>query len=314
MVHPVQAQVNFRWNLLLISVDTLRADRVGAYGYSGAITSNLDQLAREGMLFEQVFTPVPLTLPAHASLFTGVYPPANGVRDNGEALPSSVPTLAEHLRANGFDTAAFVGAFVLDRRFGLARGFDEYWGEFPLYRYGGRDPGTIQFRGDRVEQAATEWIADHRLRPFFAFVHFYDLHGPYLLPEPWRERFPGRLYEGEVAYVDSLVGQLWKEMLNQGLAGRTLLVVTSDHGEALGDHGEQNHGFLLYRSTTHVPLIIRFPDGRYAGERIQRRPYILIGISIRRRCVRCVRNGLLSFRPPVRSSTMCRAIRPSRRT
>lgn len=220
------------------------------------------------MLFEQVFTPVPLTLPAHASLFTAMYPPTHGVRDNGELLLSSVPTLAEHLHAQEFDTAAFIGSFVLDRRFGLARGFDEYWGDFPLYRYGGVDPATIQFRGDQVEQAAAEWVAHHRSRPFFVFVHFYDLHGPYLLPEPWRQRFRGRLHDGEVAYVDSLVGRPWEQMLSQGLAAHTLLAITSDHGEALGEHGEQNHGFLLYRSTTRVPWIIRFPDGRYAGQKV----------------------------------------------
>ena len=123
-----------------------------------------------------------------------MYPPTNGVRDNGELLPLSVPTLAEHLHAHEFDTAGFIGGFVLDRRFGLARGFGEYWGEFPLYRYGRVDPATIQFRGDHVEQAAAEWIAHHRSHPFFVFVHFYDLHGPYPLWEPCRQSFRGRLY------------------------------------------------------------------------------------------------------------------------
>jgi arylsulfatase A-like enzyme/Tfp pilus assembly protein PilF len=254
-------------NLLLISIDTLRADHLGSYGYR-SVTPALDHLAGEGVVFEQVYTPVPLTLPAHTSLFTGRNPPATGIRENGEVLPSSVPTLAEQMQAQGFQTAAFIGAFILDRRFGLARGFDQYWGEFPLHRYAGADPSTIQIRGDQVQAAASQWIADHGPHRFFVFVHFYDLHGPYLLPASWRARFPGRFYDGEIAYVDDLIGKLWEDLVRQGVANRTLLVITADHGEGLGEHGEQNHGFLLYRSTTHVPLIIRFPDRRYAGKRI----------------------------------------------
>jgi len=149
-------------NVVLISIDTLRADHLGAYGYRKSVTPNVDQLAGEGIVFEHAYTPVPLTLPAHTSLLTGEYPPTNGVRDNGEALPASVPTLAERLRENGLHTAAFIGAFVLDRRFGLARGFENYWGDFQLFRYQGKDPGMIQIRGDRVEAAAEEWISAHR--------------------------------------------------------------------------------------------------------------------------------------------------------
>jgi len=268
-VHPACAQSpsNPQWNLLLISVDTLRADHLGSYGYR-SVTPNLDRIAREGVVFDQVYTPVPLTLPAHTSLLTGRYPPATGIHENGEVLPASVPTLAEQLEAQGFQTAAFVGAFILDRRFGLARGFDQYWGEFPLHRYEGADPSTIQIRGDQVQAAATQWIDGHASQRFFGFVHFYDLHGPYLLPSSWRARFPGRFYDGELAYVDDLIGKLWDGLVRQGVADHTLLVITADHGEGLGEHGEQNHGFLLYRSTTHVPLIIRFPDRRNAGKRV----------------------------------------------
>lgn len=257
------------WNLILISIDTLRADHVGAYRHGSSVTPVVDQLAREGVLFEQVFTSVPLTLPAHTSLFTSAYPSQNGVHDNGEALAASVPTLAEQVQARGIQTAAFIGAFVLDRRFGLARGFDEYWGEFSLHRFAGEDPGDMQIRGDGVEKAASEWILSHSTHPFFAFVHFYDLHGPYLLPDSWKVHFPGRPYDGELAFVDNIIGQLWEDLKRNGLAERTALIITSDHGEGLGDHGEQNHGFLLYRSTIHVPLIIRFPDKRYAGKRIE---------------------------------------------
>ena len=256
-------------NVVLISIDTLRADHLGAYGYRKSVTPNLDQLAGEGIVFEHAYTPVPLTLPAHTSLLTGEYPPKNGVRDNGEALPASAPTLAERLRENGLHTAAFVGAFVLDRRFGLARGFENYWGDFQLFRYQGKDPGMIQIRGDRVEAAVEEWITAHRSERFFAFVHFYDLHGPYLLPEPWLSRFGEDVYDGELAYTDDLIGRLWKGLQKLGLADRTALIVTADHGEGLGDHGERHHGFFLYNSTINIPLIVRLPAGASGGTRVQ---------------------------------------------
>lgn len=257
------------WSVLIVSIDTLRADRLGLYGYKSAATPNLDRLAREGIVFDQAFTPAPLTLPAHTSLLTGEYPAAHGVHDNGEMLSATVPTLAEQLHANGLQTAAFVSSFILDRRFGLSRGFDQYWGKFDLHNSAGTDPGTIQIRGDTVARVAEAWLAAHKQHRFFVFVHFYDLHGPYSLPEKWRARFASRLYDGEVSYVDSLVGQLWRLLVQQGLADHTLLVLTADHGEGLGDHGESNHGFFLYRATTQIPLIVRFPNQSYAGKRIK---------------------------------------------
>jgi len=266
--HTLAAESDRRLNVVLISIDTLRADHVGAYGYAKHTTPNIDGIAKEGIVFERTYTPVPLTLPAHTSLLTGEYPFTHGVRDNGEALPDSVPTLSQHLKEFGFHTSAFVGAFVLDRRFGLARGFDDYWGEFRLYRYPGKDPGTIQIRGDRVEAAAEEWIAAHRSVPFFAFIHFYDLHGPYLLPTPWRSRFGGQIYDGELAFTDDLIGRLWTKLQSLSLIDHTILVITADHGEGLGDHGERHHGFFLYDSTTHVPLIFRLPGRHAAGLRV----------------------------------------------
>lgn len=253
---------------MLISIDTLRADRLGCYGYRNAATPHLDKLASESVLFEQAFTPVPLTLPAHTSLLTGAYPPTHGVHDNGEALAGNFPTLAEHLHSTGFQSAAFVGAFILDRRFGLAKGFDQYEGDFRNDRFEGADPGTVQLRGDQVEAAAEQWMTAHNSRRSFVFIHFYDLHGPYLLPPSWSSRFPGRIYDGELSYVDDLIGRLWITLQRDGLADRTLLVITADHGEGLGEHGESKHGFFLYSATTHIPLIIRFPDGRFAGRRI----------------------------------------------
>jgi len=258
-----------RPNIVLISIDTLRFDRLGCTGYTKSSTPNLDQLAKEAVLFEHVYTPVPITLPAHASLLTSSHPSTHGVRDNGEALASTVPTLAEQFRNHGYQTAAFIGSFVLDRRFGLARGFDSYWGEFALHRFAGADPGQVQIRGDRVEAAAEAWIRLHGGSPFFLFIHFYDLHGPYLLPASWRSRFAGRTYDGELAYVDSLIGKLRLKLRESGLYDRTVLAVTADHGEGLGDHGERNHGFFLYRATTQVPLIIRVPGGARTGGRVK---------------------------------------------
>jgi arylsulfatase A-like enzyme/Flp pilus assembly protein TadD len=245
-----------QWNVLLISIDTLRADHLGCYGYRSGVSPTIDRLARESIVFDRAFTPVPLTLPAHVSMLTGTYPRTHGVHDNGENLPPGVPTLAEKFRAGGYETAAFIGAFVLDRRFGLSRGFDEYWGSFDLHRHAGDDPGAVQIRGEEVAAAAEKWIRKPRSKPYFAFVHFYDLHGPFLLPNG--------TYDGEIAHVDGLIDVLWKAVDD----GHTLLAITADHGEGLGDHGENNHGFLLYHATTRIPMLLRFPDGRGAGRRI----------------------------------------------
>ncbi len=264
LIAPVCAAAAPQWNVVLVSIDTLRADHLGCYGYRTGASPTIDRLAREGTQFDNAFTPVPLTLPAHASLLTGLYPGAHGIHDNGEVLPASVQTLAEAFQAGGYNTAAFIGSFILDRRFGLSRGFEEYQGSFDLHRHAGDDPGAVQIRGDQVERAAEEWARKPHAKPFFLFVHFYDLHGPFLLPKPWRDRYPQRLYDGEIAYVDSLIARLWSALG----AAYTLLVITADHGEGLGEHGERNHGFFVYHSTTRVPLIVRFPDGRSSGKHV----------------------------------------------
>ena len=222
------------WNVVLISIDTLRADHLGCYGYRASVAPTIDRLAREGAQFENAFTPVPLTLPAHASLLTGLYPGRHGIHDNGEVLPGSVQTLAEAFQTGGYNTAAFIGSFILDRRFGLSRGFEEYQGSFDLHRHAGDDPGAIQIRGDQVERAAEDWVLKSHSGPFFLFVHFYDLHGPFLLPKVWRDQYPQRTYDGEIAYVDSLIAKLWSALGAAGLSSRTLLVITADHGEGLG--------------------------------------------------------------------------------
>ena len=252
-------------SMVLISIDTLRSDRLGCYGYEGVPTPNIDRLAAEGTLFENAATAIPITLPAHSSILTGRTPRSHGVHDNFAALlPDEEETLAEVLRARGLATAGFVGAFVLDARWGIAQGFDTYFDDFEAPA--GGDVGTQdanQRSGDVVLAAALEWIEKNRETPFFAFVHFFDPHTPYAPPEPYRSQYGRRggsgLYDGEVAFVDSLVGRLMQRLDDLGIAEETSVVLVGDHGESLGDHGEATHGYFIYDSTVHVPLIVRGP-------------------------------------------------------
>ena len=233
-------------SIVLITLDTLRADRLGCYGFPGNSTPNLDALAKESILFEQATSTVPLTLPSHASILTGLLPPHHGVRDNGGIpLPESRTTLAERFKRRGYATGGFVGAWVLERRFGLAQGFDRYSDRFAL--------DQLQKRGDAVVDDALAWIDEVRARQFFAWVHLFDPHLPYDPPEPFRTRFPADRYQGEVAYTDELVGRILSRLRERQLLEKTLVVVTADHGESLGEHGEANHGFFLYDATVAVP-------------------------------------------------------------
>ncbi|HEY7697786.1 MAG TPA: sulfatase, partial [Vicinamibacteria bacterium] len=219
------------WNVVLVSVDTLRADHLSCYGATELQTPNMDRLASEGVLFENVSTVAPTTLPSHASLLTGLTPLVHGVHDNvGFYLDPRFPTLAAHLKSRGYETGAFIGAFVLDSRFGLDRGFDVYDDDV---EGGEEDPSgfVAQRPGDEVLDSALSWL---RLRtdskhPFFAFLHFYDPHTPYE---------PKEGYRGEVAHVDSLVGRLLSFLDERGLSEGTLVALTADHGESLGEHGE----------------------------------------------------------------------------
>jgi arylsulfatase A-like enzyme/Flp pilus assembly protein TadD len=256
------------WNLLLVTIDTLRWDRVGAYGKTSGLTPNLDRLASEGIRFETAYTSAPLTLPAHVSLFTGVSPPLHGVRDNGTfRFSGDVPTLAGILRERGYDTGAFVGAFVLDARFGLDRDFDEY---DDRYRE------LAERKAEAVMEPAVEWIderdSDDR---WFAWVHFFDPHTPYDAPTPYAaNRDP---YDAEVAYSDDVLGRLLKHLKEKGKLDRTLIVVTSDHGESLGDHGERTHGVFTYDSTLRVPLVIWSQRGM--GPKVVQSPVRLIDLA-----------------------------------
>jgi arylsulfatase A-like enzyme/Tfp pilus assembly protein PilF len=251
-------------NLLLVSIDTLRSDHVGCYGYAAAQTPRLDALARSGLRFAEAATVVPLTLPAHSSLMTGTFPAWHGVRDNGGFyLGDDQVTLAETLRAKGYRTGGFVGAFVLDRRWGISQGFDRYFDDFDLDKFA-KAPGmdAIQRPGSEVVDKALEWLGVEREQPFFAWVHLYDPHAPYEAPEPFRARFPRTAtgaYDAEIATSDALVGRLLDALQDDGRLDETLVVVTGDHGEMLGEHGEQTHGFFIYDPVVHIPLIMAGP-------------------------------------------------------
>ena len=244
-----------RPNILLISVDTLRADRVGAYGYKGAHTPTLDRLAAEGVRFADATAHAPLTLPSHAAMLTGRYPGAYGIRLNGMgALPAGATTLAERLKSSGFQTAAVVASAVLSRGFGLDQGFDDYDDRIAVGASDIVSVAEVQRSADRVTAAARAWLAG-RTGPWFLWVHYYDPHLPYAAPAKFQALTPGRPYDAEIAFTDAQIGELLKSVDR----GRTGVIVTADHGEALGDHGEPDHGFFLYDATLHVPLIVAAP-------------------------------------------------------
>jgi arylsulfatase A-like enzyme/Tfp pilus assembly protein PilF len=260
-------------NVLLISVDTLRADHLGAYGAGGA-TPRLDALANAGVVFERAVAQVPITLPSHASLFTASYPFAHGVRDNGSfRLSDESRTLTEVFRAAGYRTAAFVGSFALDSRFGLDQGFelyDDFYGDTSSL---GNFAISERPAAD-VLAPALDWLSQPREAPWFAFVHLYDPHAPYAPPTPFRERFASDPYRGEIAYVDEALGDFLEELSNRGRLENTLLVVTSDHGEGLGEHGERTHGMFAYETTLRVPLIFSW-EGVLPPRRVASRVRLL---------------------------------------
>jgi len=242
-------------NVLLISIDTLRADHLGLYGARHA-TPSIDALGDAAVVFEHAVSHVPITLPSHASLFTATYPVAHGVRDNGSfRLAPGKETLTDVFREGGYRTAAFVGSFALDSRFGLDRGFelyDDFYGDTSAL-----DDFTVSERpAEDVLGRALDWLSSRGSEKWFAFVHLYDPHAPYLPPEPFREDFREDLYTGEVAHVDAALGRFFDTLSSQGRLANTLVVLTSDHGEGLGEHGERTHGMFAYESSLHVPLIL----------------------------------------------------------
>lgn len=249
--------------VVLVTIDTLRADHVGAYGSQRAKTATLDALAREGVRFDTALSPVPLTLPSHTTLMTALDPPRHGVRHNSIfVVPPELPTLAERLRASGRATAAFVGALVLHSRFGLDRGFDVYDD-----RMGDRRSGFIGFAerpADQVVDAALGWLETAPYR-FFLWVHFYDPHALYEPPMAYALSFASSPYDGEIAFTDAQLGRLLRAIDERFGPDGTLVAVTADHGESLGEHGEPTHSYSIYDATQHVPLILKGP-GLPAGK------------------------------------------------
>jgi choline-sulfatase len=252
-------------SVLLVTIDTLRADRVGAYGAKDAATPTLDGLAARGVLFEQAIAAVPLTLPSHVSLLTGQYPPTHGVRHNAIfRLSAEAETIAERFQAGGLATGAVIGAAVLDKGFGLEQGFDRYDADLPEERSAAG--GFYERSAAAVTDAARAWLERTDGR-FFLWVHYYDVHGSHQPPEPFATRFRGRPYDGEVAYVDQELGRLLAELESTGRLANTVVAVTSDHGEGLGEHGEASHTYLIYDSVLRVPLLLAGP-GVPSGRRV----------------------------------------------
>jgi len=255
--------------IVLVTLDTTRADRLGCYGYAAAETPVLDRLAGSGTRFDRASSPVPVTLPAHASMFTGRYPPVHGVRYNGMfTLPEGETTIAERLRDAGWATAAFPAAVPVSGATGIAQGFELYDDPFVGPQ---ADPDLEERRADDVSDRAIAWLNERRedRRPWFLWVHYYDPHVPYEPPFPFGARFRERPYDGEIAFVDQQLGRVLEELRSQGLDRRTAVIVVGDHGEGLYDHGERLHSQLVYESTLHVPLIVAGPGvarGRVEGE------------------------------------------------
>lgn len=239
-------------NILLISIDTLRADRLSCYGYENNSTPNIDRWAREGVLFKRAYTECPLTLPAHATLLTGTHPFSHGVRDNvGYVLGQAQLTLAEELKNEGYQTSAVIGAYILSSKFGIAQGFGSYNEDFAVVSESPDAIFSLQRPAEEVTRILLEWLSVHGKQKFFAFVHFYDPHTP---------RPKG--YDWEVSRVDESIGKIDSFMREEGLLEETHVILIGDHGEGLGDHGESEHGFFVYDSTLQVPLLVR-PAGSF---------------------------------------------------
>ncbi len=254
------------YNVILITVDTLRADKVGCYGNPRVKTPTMDAFATRGIRYERCISQTPLTLPSHTTIMSGTLPVFHGVRDNGGfVVPSELFTLAKAFKQKGYDTAAFVAAYVLDSRWGLNQGFDTYFDKFDLSRFERIALGEIQRPANEVIDEALGWLEQKKNGKFFAWIHLYDPHTPYAPPEPFRSEYPQNPYYGEIAFADSQLGRLWDYLDRNGLRDRLFLVFASDHGESLGEHQENTHGFFIYQASLHVPLIIVTPFRELQG-------------------------------------------------
>ena len=278
-------------NVILITLDTVRADRVGFLGSQRGLTPNLDTLAHQSVVFTHAYAQVPLTTASHATILTGTYPQFHQVNDFGVPLATDVPYAPDIFRERGYQTAAFIGSLVLDPTARSAPGFDRGFDTFDA-GFHRRHPGedryqAIERRGGEVVSHALAWLSLHPRGPFFIWVHLYDAHDPYDPPEPYKRRYASAPYDGEIAYADSAVGKLLSQLHVRGLYDGALIAVMADHGEALGEHGEDTHGIFLYDETIHVPLLFKLPGERSAGKRIEDRvqlvdvlPTILQGAGV----------------------------------
>jgi arylsulfatase A-like enzyme/Tfp pilus assembly protein PilF len=262
-------------NVVVITLDTTRADRMGFLGSKRGLTPNLDGMAQQGVVFARAYSHVPLTTASHATIFTGTYPQFNHVNDFGVPLSPKLPYLPDLLHQHGYQTGAFVGSLILDPLDGTApgfdRGFDIYDAGFHLRRRGADRYQTVERRADVVVSHALGWLSQVANKPVFLWVHLYDAHDPYDPPSPFKERFASQPYDGEVAYADACVGKLLDALRQHGLYDETLIAVMADHGESLGAHGENTHGVFLYEETLHVPLLIKLPLNRAGGRRLDTR-------------------------------------------
>ncbi|MES2794273.1 MAG: sulfatase-like hydrolase/transferase, partial [Planctomycetota bacterium] len=257
------------YNVLLVTLDTTRADHIGCYGYPEAFTPTLDALAKDGVVFENANITVPLTLPSHASLLTGLYPPENGMHINGRGqLANEIPTLASTLQKQGYDTAAFVGAVVLNAKGGLNQGFQLYDDDMAGGVHHGHEAHLMR-NASLVVDSALKWLKIRESKPFFAWVHLYDPHAPFEgHAEIFQDRFRDEPYDGDIAFADLHIGRLVQLLKDRGVYDNTLVVVVGDHGEGFGEHQEHEHGFLLYNSTLRVPLIVSCPTLVREGHRV----------------------------------------------
>ena len=250
-------------NVVVITIDTLRPDHLGCYGYKQIHTPNIDALAADGYRFERAYTPVPVTLPSHTVIFTGTYPLLSGMHDfSGNKLNASQPTLASVLKENGYATGAVVAAAVLDSRFGLNHGFDFYYDHFDFNRLDESNLDEMERPGNIVADTALDWLSKNSSKKFFLWMHLYDPHYPYAPPAPYSEEYKDHPYDGEIAFADAQVGRLIAFLKSKSLYKNTIIVLTGDHGESLGEHGEKTHGFFIYNATLHVPTIVHLPGAQ----------------------------------------------------
>jgi arylsulfatase A-like enzyme len=271
MCHAAAADLP-RTPVVLISIDTLRADHLSAYGYRKISTPNIDALVQGGAKFTNVECQTPLTLPSHTTLFTSTYPWETGVEENAQHVPAGIVTLASVLRAQGYQTAAFIGSVFLEKQMGLDQGFDVYDSPFDFEAFsplsgemflGGVSKSGYAAHESRdgalVVAAAKRWLSTHRTQPPFVFLHLFDMHQPYNRPASVARKLGVSRYDAQLLYVDRLIGVLRRSLEEDGLWDRSLVVLLSDHGESLGEHGEANHGYFIYQSTLWVPLLMHWP-------------------------------------------------------